>query len=229
LLLHWYDRNVPGVSRTARHAAVPDRRRPPRGGLAGAGMEIMNAPGRWVGAVVLSSLLIGITACGTTPQTATSLVAQGLTAQLSGNVSTAENAYQQAIKLDRNNAIAHYDLGTVYDKQGSTALAVEEYRASLLINRNFADALFNLAVDTTSTAPAGAVQLYLRVLTLQPSFAAAWLNVGFILQSEGKVSEARQDWAKAVAIDASLAPRVPTPGASPTAAVAAPSSPTPTP
>jgi len=189
----------------------------------------MNAPGRWVGAFALSSILIGIAACGTTPQTATSLVAQGLTAQLSGNVSTAENAYQQAIKLDRNNAIAHYDLGTVYDKQGNTALAVEEYRASLLINPNFADALFNLAVDTTSSAPAGAAQFYLRVLTLQPSFAAAWLNVGFILQSEGKVSEARQDWAKAVAIDASLAPRVPTPGPSPTAAVAPSPSPTPKP
>jgi tetratricopeptide (TPR) repeat protein len=189
----------------------------------------VNAPGRWVGALGLSSFLIGIAACGTTPQTATTLVAQGLRAQLSGDVSTAENAYQQAINIDRNNAIAHYDLGTVYDKQGNTALAVEEYRASLLINPNFADALFNLAVDTTSTAPTGAAQLYLKVLTIQPTFAAAWLNVGFILQSEGKMSEARQDWAKAVALDASLASRVPTPAPSPSVTGTPSSSPTPKP
>ena len=217
------------MSRTSRRAAVPDRRRPPRGGLAGAGVVTVNAPGRWVGALGLSSFLIGIAACGTTPQTATTLVAQGLRAQLSGDVSTAENAYQQAINIDRNNAIAHYDLGTVYDKQGNTALAVEEYRASLLINPNFADALFNLAVDTTSTAPTGAAQLYLKVLTIQPTFAAAWLNVGFILQSEGKMSEARQDWAKAVALDASLASRVPTPAPSPSVTGTPSSSPTPKP
>jgi Tfp pilus assembly protein PilF len=192
-------------------------------------MVTVNAPGRWAGALGLSSFLIGIAACGTTPQTATTLVAQGLKAQLSGDVSTAENAYQQAIKIDRNNVIAHYDLGTVYDKQGNTALAVEEYRASLLINPNLADALFNLAVDTTSTAPTGAAQIYLKVLTIQPTFAAAWLNVGFILQSEGKMSEARQDWAKAVALDASLASRVPTPAPSPSVTGTPSSSPTPKP
>jgi hypothetical protein len=54
-------------------------------------------------------------------------------------------------------------------------------------------------------------------LTLQPSFAAAWLNVGFILQGEGKAAEARADWAKAVALDASLASHVPTPAPAATA------------
>jgi len=163
---------------------------------------------RGLGPLVLCALTAGVAACGSTP-TATSLVAKGLTAQLSGNVSAAEDEYQQAIKLDRNNVIAHYDLGTVYDKQGNTTRAVAEYRAALVVDPTFADALFNLGVDTAGADPAGAAQLYFRVVALQPAFASAWLNLGFILGGEGKVAEAQADWARAAALDPSLASRVP--------------------
>jgi hypothetical protein len=47
------------------------------------------------------------------------------------------------------------------------------------------------------------------VLTLQPSFAAAWLNLGFLLQAEDKTAEAKADWARAVALEPSLASRLP--------------------
>jgi len=191
-------------------------------------MEPMTSPRRSLGALALASLVIGVAACGS-PPTARSLVAQGLRAQLSGNVSTAENEYQQAIKLDRNNVIAHYDLGTIYDKQGNRTLAVGEYRAALVIDPTFTDALFNLAVDTAGSDPAGAARLYFKVLSLQPSFAAAWLNVGFILRSEGKVGEAKADWAQAVALDASLAARVPSAARSAPGAGTAKPSPTPKP
>jgi tetratricopeptide (TPR) repeat protein len=163
-----------------------------------------------------STLAFGLAACGSAT-TAASLVSQGLKAQLAGDESTAESTYQQAIKLDPNNAVAHYDLGTVYDRQGSRSLAAQEYTATLVIDPAFTDALFNLAVDTATSDPAGAEKLYLRVLTLQPSFAAAWLNVGFILLGEGKAAEARADWAKAVALDASLASHVPIPAPAATA------------
>jgi tetratricopeptide (TPR) repeat protein len=179
-----------------------------------------------LGALAICSLAIGVAACGS-PPTATSLVAQGLRAQLAGNVSTAENAYKQAIELDANNVIAHYDLGTVYDKQGSTTQAVGEYRAALVIDPTFADALFNLAVDTTSADPPGAAQLYLKVLSLQPTYAAAWLNLGFILRSEGKGGAAKADWERAVVLDPSLAARVPT--ATPSHSGAVTTKPTPTP
>jgi tetratricopeptide (TPR) repeat protein len=159
-------------------------------------------------ALALIPLGVGLAACGS-PQTAAGLVSQGLRAQLSGDVSSAASEYQQAINLDQYNTLAHYDLGTVYDRQGNTVAAVGEYRATLRIDPSFTDALFNLAVDTAGSNPLGAEQLYLRVITLQPNFAAAWLNVGFILQGQGNADEARVDWAKAVALDGTLATRVP--------------------
>jgi tetratricopeptide (TPR) repeat protein len=170
------------------------------------------------GALGTLLLMVGLAACGT-PVTATDLVSQGLKAQLAGDTSSAESTYQQAIKLDPNSAIAHYDLGTVYDRMGDTSQAVSQYSAALVIEPAFTDALFNLADDTAKSNPTSAQTLYQRVLALQPGFADAWLNLGFILQGEGKSAEAKVDWAKAVALDASLASRLP--DASPSASNAA--------
>jgi Tfp pilus assembly protein PilF len=158
--------------------------------------------------VGLGVVAIVLAACGT-PQTASTLVALGLKAQLAGDLTTAEDNYVQAIKLDTNNMVAHYDLGTIYDHNGKTSLAVGEYTAALVIDPTFPDALFNLAVDTAATDPSSAKTLYLKVVAAQPSFAAAWLNLGFILQTEGDASAARADWSKAVVLDPTLATRIP--------------------
>jgi tetratricopeptide (TPR) repeat protein len=187
-------------------------------------LRITSLSPRAIGALAVAMLAIAIVGCGT-PPTAQSLVSQGLKAQLAGDESTAESTYQQAIKLDPNNAVAHYNLGTVYDRQGNTSQAVTEYTATLVISPSFTDALFNLAVDTAASDPAGAQRLYLRVLALQPTFAAAWLNLGFIVRDEGRLAAAQADWAKAVALDASLASHVPAPAPSATSKPVTPPSP----
>jgi tetratricopeptide (TPR) repeat protein len=172
--------------------------------------------------------LLGVAACGgssaTPAQQAAALVTKGLEAQLAGDLATAQSDYQQATQLDRTNKFAYYDLGTILDKQGNKTQAVQDYQTTLEIDPNFVDALFNLAVDTTASDPVSAEQLYLKVVSLQPTFASAWLNLGFILQSQGNVNQARADWAKAVALDPSLASRIPSPSPFPAAA-----SPKPTP
>jgi Tfp pilus assembly protein PilF len=176
-------------------------------------------------ALAIAPVLAGIAACGSSPaspaQAATTLVTQGLKAQLSGDLATAASDYQQAIHLDGSNMVAHYDLGTVFDQQRSTAAAVTQYQAALVINPTFPDALFNLAVDTAGTNPLSATVLYSKVVALQPTFAAAWLNLGFTLMTEGQAAQAKADWAKAIALDPTLASRLPkatpTPSPSPTA------------
>jgi tetratricopeptide (TPR) repeat protein len=172
--------------------------------------RMTGAAGRALVGLALVPLAAALASCGA-PQTSTNLVAVGLKAQLSGDLATAESSYQQAIKLDSNNAVAHYDLGTIDDRHGNRSQAVAEYTAALVINPTFADALFNLGVDTTTANPSGAEELYLKVVSLQPSFAAAWLNLGFILQSQGNKVQASADWAKAVSIDSTLASRIPKP------------------
>jgi tetratricopeptide (TPR) repeat protein len=172
--------------------------------------------------------LLGVAACGaagTPAQQATTLVTKGLEAQLSGDLSTAQNDYQQATQLDNSNKYAHYDLGTIYGRQGNTAQAIQEYQTTLGLDPNFVDALFNVAVATATSDPPGAEQLYRKVVSLQPTYASAWLNLGFVLMSEGRGDEAKADWAKATSLDPSLASRIPspTPSASPSASAASPS------
>jgi tetratricopeptide (TPR) repeat protein len=172
---------------------------------------------------------MGVAACGsphaTPAQAATTLVTQGLKAQLSGDLATAASDYQQAIHLDGSSMVAHYDLGTVYDQQRSSAQAVSEYQAALVIDPSFPDALFNLAVDTAGSNPESASILYSRVVSLQPSYAAAWLNLGFALMTQGDGVQAKADWAKAIALDPTLASRLPK--ATPTPAASSSPSPSP--
>lgn len=172
--------------------------------------------------------ILFLAACGAQSapaQTATNLVTEGLKAQLSGDAATAQHDYLQAIQLDPNNDVAHFDLGTVYDEQQHKAQAVQEYQMALVIAPNFTDALFNLAVDTAGANPPSAEELYSKAVSLQPTFAAAWLNLGFTLLAEGKSDQAKVDWTKAVAIDPTLASRIPKTTASPSPAA----SPAPTP
>jgi tetratricopeptide (TPR) repeat protein len=183
-------------------------------------------------ALVLGLVLAGVAACGsqaTPAQTATSLVTQGLKAQLSGDLGTAASDYEQAIHLDGGSMVAHYDLGTVYDQQRNPAQAVSEYETALVINPTFPDALFNLAVDTAGANPQSAAVLYSKVVSLQPTFAAAWLNLGFALMTQGQAAEAQADWAKAIALDPALASRLPRTTPSPSLSTTPTPTPTPTP
>jgi tetratricopeptide (TPR) repeat protein len=184
---------------------------------------------RFLCAFTLLSLLC-LAACGaqvSPAQQASTLVTQGLQAQLSGNLATAEADYKHAIQLDQNSQFAHYDLGTIYDQQGNKAAALQEYQTTLILNPNFTAALFNTAVDTASSDPASAELLYRKVIAQQPGNAGAWLNLGFVLFSEGNVAGARADWAKATSLDPSLASRLPKP--LPTVSPSAPAAHSPTP
>lgn len=178
---------------------------------------------RFVCACALVPLtVLGVAACGgssgqgTPAQQAAALVTKGLEAQLAGDLSTAKSDYQQATQLDHTNKYAYYDLGTVYDKLGDKVQAIQDYQTTLVIDPNFVDALFNLAVDTTASNPPGAEQLYRKVISLQPKLASAWLNLGFVLMSEGNSAGAQAAWAKAVSLDPSVASRIPSPSPSPT-------------
>ena len=178
-----------------------------------------------IGVSLLATAAAGCGSASTGPQAANNDISAGLRAQLSGDLATAQTDYMNAIHADGTSSLAYYDLGTVYDAQGNHQQAASEYQAAININPNYADALYNLAVDTAASNPSNAEQLYRQVVADQPNYAAAWLNLGFLLMAEGKNDEARADWQKAVMLQPSLASRLPAGALSPAPSASASPSP----
>jgi tetratricopeptide (TPR) repeat protein len=186
---------------------------------------------RTLAAALVAAAVATLAACGgsTSPQSDAQIALNdlnaGLNAQAAGNLSEAATDYQNAIAHDAHNKYAYYDLGLVQQLMGQAAAAEQNYRAALLIDPKFVSALYNLAILRTGPSPAEAEMLYRDVISLQPNDAAAHLNLGFLLRSEGKITEGVMELNTAVQLDPSLASRIP-PG---TLATPKPAKPSPTP
>jgi len=133
----------------------------------------------------------------------------GLRAQQAGNLTEASADYRKALAHNPSDKFAYFDLGLIDQQTGNTDAAEKNYRAALQVDPNFVSALFNLAIVRTPVDAPEAEQLYRHVITLQPGGASSHLNLGFLLRSLGRKEEAKAEFAKAVALDASVAGRVP--------------------
>jgi tetratricopeptide (TPR) repeat protein len=160
--------------------------------------------------------LAGCGSSGATQSSGSQLLTAGLAAQNAGHTQVALDDYQAVLKQEPGNKYALYDLGLIYQNKGNTAAAEAQYRAALVSDPNYVPALFNLAILRTKAAPYEAVDLYRHVIALQASYAAAHLNLGYVLRSLGQVTEGNAEIAQAVALQPSLAATAsPSPQSSP--------------
>jgi tetratricopeptide (TPR) repeat protein len=173
--------------------------------------------------IVAGALALVASACGSSPAASTgtttptgsasSLLAAGLQAQRSGNLTVAIADYKQVIALAptaTTAAYADYDLGYIAQvEQNDTAAAATYYRSALAINPNFVNALYNLAIILTPTSPATAVANYQQVIALSPKNADAHLNLGFLYASESKPALAHAEFVAAGNLDPTLKSRIP--------------------
>ena len=84
------------------------------------------------------------------------------------------------------------------------------YRIALTIDPDFVPALFNLAIlRTSSGGDREAIDLYRQVIQIDEGYAAAHLNLGFLLIDNGQEKEGKAELAIAVGLDATLADRIP--------------------
>jgi Flp pilus assembly protein TadD len=145
---------------------------------------------------------------------AAALLEQGLAAQSHGQLDVAKAAYLQVVQLDPTNKYAHYDLGVIYQQLSALDDAATEYNKALAIDTSYKPAIFNLAVLETTRNPNHAVELYRRLLVLNPKDANVHLNLGLLLVQIGKKSEGAAEISTALKLNPALASRVP--GKSPT-------------
>jgi len=132
-----------------------------------------------------------------------------LTAHADGDLDGAARLYREVLEDEPANKYAHYNLGLIHQSKGDEDEAVTAYGKALEADPNFVPALFNLAVARSDTAPSEAIDLYRAIISLQPSYAAAHLNLGFLLKEGGKEAEGQKELDKAVELDPSLSGRIP--------------------
>jgi tetratricopeptide (TPR) repeat protein len=145
-------------------------------------------------------------ACGSE---ADDLLTRALAAHAEGDLDTAERLYGEVLDDEPKNVFAHYNIGLIHQTRGKKDAAVVAYGKALEADPNFVPALFNLAVVRSETAPGEAIELYRGVISLQPDYAAAHLNLGFLLKANGKAPEGEKELKKAVELDPTLSSRIP--------------------
>jgi tetratricopeptide (TPR) repeat protein len=163
--------------------------------------------------VLAAGLALG--ACGGSSDTSTKkqgeLLNAGLQAEVQGDYATAKKNFEELLKADSTNKFAHYNLGYIaqtQDKNGTEA--TKHYEAALKTDPEYGPALYNLAIiKTASGDDAGAIVLYQRAGTANPTDANTQLNLGFLLFKTGDKRGAEEAFRKAISLNPALRSRIP--------------------
>ena len=130
------------------------------------------------------------------------------------NHGPAEALLRQALEKDGNVPRYHYALGCVLQATGRAQDAAECYRRALALDSRFVPAMTNLG--TLLQAGAGrtpgaeaqlaeALRLFRESTEIAPEYADGWINLGFALERQVRLAEARAAYDRALALDPALA------------------------
>ena len=108
------------------------------------------------------------------------------------------DAYQQAIRLDPNNAIAYHSMGNAFHKLKRHEEALDAYRQAVRLDPNDAIAYANLG-DTFNTLKRyeEALDAYRQAIRLDPNDAIAYANLGDTLNTLKRYDEAKDAYKRA--------------------------------
>ena len=186
--------------RSDRRRLQHERRRRRRVGLVVLGVVV---------ALVGAGIGIWLATRGSGSSTSTSAntyLADGVRAQLAGQLALADADYLHVIRLDPHNKIAWYDLGVIQQQSGNKQQAETDYDKAIAADSRYVPALYNLGTLVAPADPASAARIYEKVISIQPGMAAAHLNLGYALKAMGQYASGQAQIAEALRLDPSLSP-----------------------
>lgn len=151
----------------------------------------------------------GSSAAGSQAQQANALLNAGLQAAGRGDNATASTDYHNCLTHDPKNKYCNYNLGVIEQAAGRNQTAEVFYRTALETDPNFVAALYNLALIREAVSPAEGEELYRHAIAVQPDYAIAHLNLGFLLRKGGRLTEGNAELLKATQLDPKLLSRIP--------------------
>jgi Flp pilus assembly protein TadD len=113
-----------------------------------------------------------------------------------------ETLFRHALRVTKNNLVAHENLGKTLAEHGHLEEATSEFLAALRINPASATAHSNLASALAAQGRfAEATLQYQAALRIKPDSAEAHYNLGVALASQSKLSDAIGEFARARQLD----------------------------
>jgi tetratricopeptide (TPR) repeat protein len=114
----------------------------------------------------------------------------------------AEQKCRQALKLNKNNAQAHYTLACCLEPRGMLEEATSHLSEAVRLDPNYADAHYNLGQAMfRMSKPDEAIKHLSLVVQLDPDHVKAQNSLGAILLTKGMVEEAQTHLSAAVRLD----------------------------
>ena len=118
-----------------------------------------------------------------------------------GQLASAINSYDKAIKINPDYAKAHYNLGSAYHELHEFDNAIKSYQSSLIIDPSYADAHNNLGNVFRDNGDLNeAIQSYEKVLNINPEYFEAHYSLGLTFQELGQLNSMIEHLKKAVII-----------------------------
>ncbi|KAB7497061.1 Transmembrane and TPR repeat-containing protein 4 [Armadillidium nasatum] len=112
---------------------------------------------------------------------------------------TENQLFKSGLDVCPLNAKVHYNMGKVAADAGDVDEAVRRYREAIRLNKDYDQAMNNLANILKDQGQLDeALQLLLRATTIRPDFAAAWMNLGIIQASLGLHKDAENSYLTAL-------------------------------
>ena len=128
----------------------------------------------------------------------------GLKAHAAGDLTTATTEYLNVQKYDPRNKFAFYNLALIDESNSNYGLATTKYRSAIETDAVYEPALFNLAILRTAADPQEAIALYKRAVKANPKDAAALLNLGLLLRTNGEKKTGDKYVLKAIVMNPKL-------------------------
>lgn len=127
---------------------------------------------------------------------------RGITLSAEGKYKEAAEAFEQACKLEPNNADAFYQLGQAYRNSEQLPAAIKAYQQALKLKPKWFEALYGLGVAYgMAGSPKDAVIYLKESIALQADSAGAFYNLGVAYSDLGQNAEAAEAFKKATQLN----------------------------
>jgi len=119
-----------------------------------------------------------------------------------GNLAKAIAAYQEAVRINPNDAHYWADLGAAYGRAGEQLKKIEAYEKAVSIDPDFENSWINLGTACLENGKREkSIQAYQQAVRIAPDNAGSWTQLGIIYGQNGEKNKQIEAFQKAVHIN----------------------------